>query len=946
MSGGKNASGQRTGSMDRYLSVTDVWAIAFGCIIGWGAFVMPGTTFLPVAGPGGTVVAMAISAFIMLIIGKNYAYLMIRHPGTGGVYSYTKEAFGRDHAFLCSWFLCLSYISIVFLNATALFLVTRTLFGSQMQSGFHYAVAGHTVYLSEVLLSVAALGAVGLLFILKKPLLQRIQTVLALVLLAGSLIITLVCLPRAHTADFFSLSGPDGRGSPSVILTIVLLSPWAFVGFDVISLETAHFRFPVRRSKGIIALSIVLGGFVYAAMSLVSITSVPDGARSWQDYILNLEKLNGIETVPTFYAAQSIMGRFGLVLMGITALSAILTGIIGAYRATMRVLSTMAEDHILSERFSGTSFCILFIMAISAGVSILGRGALEWFVELTTFGAIVGFGYTSASACRIAGQEKNRGVLLSGVIGTVITAAFAVVQLIPKVTWLETMGAESFLFLSVWCLLGFVFYWRTMNKGELTDYNGVSTSSTVLFSLLLYSVLMWFFLSLTGAPETEPVRGLILRRFGILIGIIFVGLLVMLYVQNLLRERHAQIEREKIHAEESSRAKTQFLFNMSHDIRTPMNAIIGYTHLAQREADVPPRVQEYIDKIDISSQHLLTLINDVLEMSRIESGRMDLIEEEGNLCKTVESAFRMFETQMEGKGIRYSLEMDGVRHPWAVFDANRYMRILMNLISNAGKFTPERGTVKVTLTEQPHPSAGRAAYELRVEDDGIGMTKEFAATVFEAFSRERNSTVSGIQGTGLGMAITKSIVDAMDGSIEVETAPGEGTTFTVHTAFRLCPEKAEAADPKNETAASEPADFRGKRLLLVEDMQINREMAAMMLQQAGFEVETAADGREAVDKVRLSSGRPYDAVLMDIQMPVMDGYEATRQIRALPDGKLSDLPVIAMTANAFEEDIHQAEAAGMDGHIAKPVDQQKMLQTIAGVLRKRAALDRDAAGKV
>ena len=283
--------------MDRYLSVTDVWAIAFGCIIGWGAFVMPGTTFLPVAGPGGTVVAMAISAFIMLIIGKNYAYLMIRHPGTGGVYSYTKEAFGRDHAFLCSWFLCLSYISIVFLNATALFLVTRTLFGSQMQSGFHYAVAGHTVYLSEVLLSVAALGAVGLLFILKKPLLQRIQTVLALVLLAGSLIITLVCLPRAHTADLFSLSGPDGRGSPSVILTIVLLSPWAFVGFDVISLETAHFRFPVRRSKGIIALSIVLGGFVYAAMSLVSITSVPDGARSWQDYILNLEKLNGIETV-------------------------------------------------------------------------------------------------------------------------------------------------------------------------------------------------------------------------------------------------------------------------------------------------------------------------------------------------------------------------------------------------------------------------------------------------------------------------------------------------------------------------------------------------------------------------------------------------------------------------------------------------------------------------
>ena len=265
---------ERRVGLARYLSTLDVWAIAFGCIIGWGAFVMPGTTFLPVAGPVGTVIAMAISAVIMLIIGTNYSYLMTRKPGKGGIYTYTKEAFGRDHAFLCSWFLSLSYISIVFLNATALFVVGKTLFGSALQFGFHYQIAGYEVYLGEVALSSVVLILIGLLFILKKPLLQKLQTVLAVVLLAGALIIVLFCLPKVDLRDAFSY-GLKESSAASVVLTIVLLSPWAFVGFDVIALETPHFTFPVKKSKRIIFLSILLGAFIYAAMTLVSIAEIP-----------------------------------------------------------------------------------------------------------------------------------------------------------------------------------------------------------------------------------------------------------------------------------------------------------------------------------------------------------------------------------------------------------------------------------------------------------------------------------------------------------------------------------------------------------------------------------------------------------------------------------------------------------------------------------------------
>ena len=922
----------QTKPLDRYLSPLDVWAMAFGCMVGWGMFAMPGSTFLPVAGPAGTVIAFALSTLIMLIIGNNIAFLMGRTSITGGIYSYTKEAFGRDHAFLSSWFLCLSYLTIVFLNGTALFIVVRTLLNNGLQTGFHYTVAGNTIYLSETVVSILVLVGVAVLFVAAKPFLQRLQTVLSIVLFLGIAVTALICLP--HAAGALAAFGTQGLRPGYAVFSLVILAPWAFVGFEITAFDTAHFRFPMKKSKMLIILAILATAFAYASMALVSIASVPDGFSSWQDYIMGLDSLSGLPSVPTFYAARTIMGPAGLVIMTITAVASILTGIIGGYRATTRVLSTMAEDRILSEKFSNTTYSILFIMVLSILFSLLGRNTLNWFVDLTSFGAIVGFGYSSAASYKIAKTEGNRKAVVTGITGAVISVVFAVVQLVPRLAAMDAMGSESFLLLSLWCMLGFVFYWRTVVKGTLTEYSGMSTSGVVLFSLLIYCVLMWLAKRLVAADGLGLNRRILSSGGIVALAIIFVGLAIMLYIQNVVRQKHEALEREKIHAVESSLAKSQFLFNMSHDIRTPMNAIIGYTNLALKESD-PAALHEFLRKIDTSSQHLLALINDILEMSRIESGKIELELVPTDLCAVFHGMQDLFSEQMRQKEMDFQVHTGQVKHPYVWCDKKNLNRVLLNILSNAYKFTPEGGSVTASLWEVSSTEDGYGSYEMRFQDSGIGMSKEFAEKMFNAFERERSSTDSKVEGTGLGLAITKSIVDLMGGTIEVMTAPGTGTEFIIRIKLRLAEAEqvTEGEAPVKPASEEAAVDFTSKRLLLVEDNAINMEIAHMILTQMGFTVETAENGQIAVDMVAASEAGYYDCVLMDIQMPVMDGYTATREIRALGNPQLASIPIIAMTANAFQEDIRAAEEAGMQAHIAKPVDVNVIMKTLKTVLK-------------
>ncbi len=375
-------------------------------------------------------------------------------------------------------------------------------------------------------------------------------------------------------------------------------------------------------------------------------------------------------------------------------------------------------------------------------------------------------------------------------------------------------------------------------------------------------------------------------------------------------------------------AKREFLFNMSHDIRTPMNAIIGFTALAQTHIDDRGQVEDYLKKISVSSQHLLSLINDVLDMSRIESGKVTLEAKPVHLPELVHELRDIVQAVVSEKDLSLTLDTVGVENEDVIADPLRLEQILINVLANAVKFTPDGGQISLWIVQKDTAPAGYADFEFHIKDNGIGMSEEFQKHIFEQFARERTSTVSKIQGTGLGMAITKSLVDMMGGRITVKSEQGKGSEFTISLRFPIGEAKTGQMPPAAKASAS-----AGKKLLVVEDNELNLEIASTLLKEAGFEVDTAENGKVAVEKVEAASAGRYDLILMDIQMPEMDGYEATRRIRALPDTKKAALPIVAMTANAFEDDRKNALRAGMNGHIAKPLDIQKLFQVLSELLK-------------
>ncbi len=395
-----------------------------------------------------------------------------------------------------------------------------------------------------------------------------------------------------------------------------------------------------------------------------------------------------------------------------------------------------------------------------------------------------------------------------------------------------------------------------------------------------------------------------------------------------------ELELTRNEAMEANKAKTTFLSNMSHDIRTPMNAIIGFANLVKKHTGDKAKVEDYIDKILISSRHLLSLVNDVLDMSRIESGNLVLDLGKCNLSEILHDINIIVRGQTDAKHQEFSVEAVNLINDAVECDRVRLNQVLINLLSNAMKFTPEGGHIRLTLTEMKSSVTGYGHYEIRVKDDGIGMSEEFVSKVYAPFAQERSSTVSKINGSGLGMSICKNIIDIMAGTIDVVTAPGEGTEFIIVIDLKLQSEKMEEVkkfsfDRKiNETVEEvENYDFGGKKVLLVEDNEFNREIAREILEDYNLVVDDAEDGEIAVKKVIDSAPQYYDFVLMDVKMPVMDGYTATRKIREL-GGVYTNIPIIAMTANAFENDRREAIANGMNAHLSKPIVISELVKTL------------------
>ena len=446
----------------------------------------------------------------------------------------------------------------------------------------------------------------------------------------------------------------------------------------------------------------------------------------------------------------------------------------------------------------------------------------------------------------------------------------------------------------------------------------------------------WYF-------EIVPENGWITvsqKVFGVIISIALAVMASVGYWQYKMRRykdilHEEELEKAAIEARMANEAKTRFLFYMSHDIRTPMNAIIGFADLLEKHLDDKKRVIDYISKIKHSSSFLLSLINYVLEMARIESGKATLKTETGDLKNLVNTLNDVFEPSIEEKKLQYTCNLK-VENPYVHCDKTKLREILLNVISNSIKYTPEGGSVTVDITEEGHDAEKKVSfYRFTIEDTGIGMSKEYLPHIFEEFSRENTSTESKVIGTGLGLPIVKSLVDLMGGTIEVSSEVAVGTKTIIILPFLVSEEECKDAVQEQQESTKLLALLMGKRILLAEDNELNAEIAITILEEEGLKVEWAEDGIKCLEMLKKVPEDYYDMILMDIQMPNMDGYRTTEEIRSLTD-KRAQIPIVAMTANVFDEDKKKAYEAGMNGYIAKPIDTKAIFSTLGEILQEKS----------
>ena len=1098
-----------------YLNLLGVWALSFGCSVGWGAFVMPGSTFLPYAGPVGSCLGLVLGALVMVVFAINFHYLMNRYPDKGGVYSYAKICLGYDHGFLSAWFLILTYVAIIWANATALPLIARSLFGGLFQFGYDYVIAGFHVYLGEVLLAILAL-TFGAVVCLHRELSQKVQTVAALALFFG----VVLCFGAAmlgHKGSFESMApafSPD-HSPLGGSFTVFALAPWAYVGFESISHSSEETKFSLKHSFMIMLVALLTSGIAYGGLAVLAASSLPEGVTAWPEYVKNLGEYGGIMGIPTFFGATRALGGFGTLALGLAALGAILTGLVGNYIALSRLLCAVSDDQLLpawiGEREEGSyvsKHAIFLILGVSAVLPFLGRTAISWIVDVTTVGATIAYGFGAVSAWKTAKDEKNFWMEVAGIGGLILAMLFFIEFLVPNITSVKTLATESYLIFAAWGILGFLIFRWVLARDTKRRIGRSIVAWVVLLGLILFTSSVWMHqttsasieravaevgdyyreeLEKTGmdmvSEDTQTAYEYVHSSFQrandslsfsnvIQIVLIAAALLVLLDIYSQMQKREKRVEVEKALAEESSKAKTSFLSNMSHEIRTPMNAIIGLDNIALRDPNLTPRTREHLEKIGASAKHLLGLINDILDMSRIESGRMALKNEEFSFREFLDQVSVIINGQCRDKGLQYSCHIIGRVYDYFYGDDLKLKQILINILGNSVKFTDPPGEVSLSV-QQLDKDGDICRLRFTIKDTGIGMDESFIPKLFEAFSQEDATTTNAYGGSGLGMSITKNYVEMMGGTIEVQSMKGVGSTFFVTVSLQASDRKAALEEkaltlpeglralvvddeeiacehirlvleslgvPSDTTTSSKDAlemlrsahergetypllltDYRmpdltgmdlvkavrsfsgnetaiiiltgynlesfedeafkervdgilskplfsdsllreihsilvrrkgyvpkleeeieeeedhslaGRRVLMAEDVEQNSEILMDLLELEDMEAEHAQNGQIAVDMFRESEEGYYDAILMDVRMPVMDGLTATRQIRALDRPDAKTIPIIAMTANVFDEDVEQSLNAGMNAHLSKPIEPEKLYDTMRRLIIK------------
>ena len=931
-----------TSEQQKYLGLIGAWALAFGCSVGWGSFVMPGTTFLPIAGPIGAAIGLSLGGLVTLLLAVNYHYLMNHYPDGGGAYTYTKKAFGYDQGFLGAWFLILTYIAVIWANATALPLIARTLLGETFRFGYLYQIAGYPIYFGELLLSIGALVLAAIICLFRKTAAWT-QVVMAVLLFMGVIICFITATGRLGTGGYTPAYAPENSAAGGVF-TIFALTPWAFVGFESISHSAAEVRFSLKKSFSLLAVGVITAAITYVLLTLLAVKALPDGFSSWTEYIEKLDSFSGVASQPTFHSAYAALGEMGSLILGVAALGAIFTGLIGNYIALSRLLVSLSEDALFPEwlgRKNGfvPRNAILSILLFSSVFPFLGRTTISWIVDVTTVGATIAYALASASAWKTAGQENNKKYKFFGLIGMIVSVLFALEFLIPNMISISTLSTEAYLILSVWSICGLLYFRIFISRDSERRMGRSIVAWVVLLGLIIFTSSIWMHQTIDRAlteykDDLQKVHHPVHIASMTQIMLIVFSLLILLDIYGIMQRREKKIEVEKVRAEETSRAKTSFLSNMSHEIRTPMNAIIGLQSIALRDPELTPGTRDNLEKIGASANHLLGVINDILDMSRIESGRMVLKNDEFSFQEFLNQVNIIISGQCQDKRLQYDCSIEGNVKDYYIGDDLKLKQVLINILGNSVKFTNSPGNVTLTV-KQLKEENGRCMMQFIMQDTGIGMDPEYIPKIFDTFSQEDATNTNKYGGSGLGMAITKNLVEMMDGEIHVESQRGAGSAFTVTVPLMVSERSFDDKKESEEIPADIEQILSGKRILMAEDVDQNAEILADLLDLEGVLSARARNGEDAVSMFSKSKPGFYSAILMDVRMPVMDGLEAARAIRVLGHPDAKRIPIIAMTANVFDEDEERSMAAGMDAHLSKPVEPDRLYETMARLIMER-----------
>ena len=935
-----------------YLSPLAVIALSFGYAVGWGSFVLPGTMFLPNAGPAGTIIGLLIGTAAVAVLAYNYHKMVTGVPTAGGAYGFVTKIFGRNHGFLVGWFLFLTYVAILWANATALVLLARYLFGDALQFGFHYTMVGFDVYFGEVLLSLGAIVLCGCACLVGRKFAIRLHTFFALALAAGVATCFIAAL-KGHTGGAAAMGPAFSPDTPAAIqiLRILAMVPWAFVGFEAVVQSSSEFRFPLKRTFALLLAAILLSALTYILLVLLPILALPEGYPNWQAYIDALPDLSGIAAMPVFSAAKRALGPLGVAVIGGSMLSAQLTALFATCIAVSRLMRAMADDDMIPKWLGkcndeGTPVnAVLTVMCISLPIPFLGRTVIGWPVDLSNLGAAIAYGYTSAAVLVLLKREKTGRHPLekaAGIFGLVMSVVFSLLMLVPNYLSGSSLSTESYLLLPIWCFAGFLLYRRVF----LTDARGRLGKSPVVWITVLivifFSSLMWFrlavcdsaenaFNALIGKTVTEDAAGEsiacvntdMLLKSVVELFILVASLAIILNLLSILHRREKNLIVEKLKAETSaSRSKSYFFSTISHDIRTPLNAIIGYSQMLKMGFERKEEREQALDSIVAGGQALIRLIDTAIDFAKLEDGRLEFEPKPVDCPALLNKLMESFRGTKQTPAVEFRCRTGEM--PTLLLDPKRIRQILTNLLDNAAKFT-RQGFVELRGSFGKDADADTGTLRLKVEDTGCGIGAEDLKRIASPYVQV-DAEEARHGGTGLGLAVCRKLAEAMGGELAIASTLGQGSTFTVtipHVKISAATPVEEEEVPAVPPAAKEEAPEKSAapgRILIVDDQKVNLIVLKTMLKKLGtFDIVMAKDGKEALE-ILTSAETPFDLVLTDMWMPVMDGEGLVRAVRA--EERLAALPVHVVTADT--EMPGKYAGIGFDGILLKPVTVEKL----------------------